>query len=86
MSRRNKALTDFANESYVLMHPADCKKYGVQDGDKVKISNKRGDLETVIKKSESVAEGELFMPFHYPESLVNKLTRGDLDPYSKIPP
>jgi len=86
MSRRNKSLTDFENESYVLMHPEDCKKYGLHDGDKVKISNKRGDLETVIKESEQVAAGELFMPWHYRESLVNKLTRGDLDPYSKIPP
>ncbi|MBS3773614.1 MAG: formate dehydrogenase subunit alpha [Bacteroidales bacterium] len=86
MSRRNKALNDFANETFVLMNPADVKKNGFRDGDQVKLSNKRGELETMIRESESVAEGELFMPFHFRESLVNKLTRGDLDPHSRIPP
>jgi formate dehydrogenase alpha subunit len=86
MSRRNKALNDFANETFVLMNPEDVSKNGFRDGDKVKLSNKRGELETILRSSESVAEGELFMPFHYRESLVNKLTRGDLDPHSRIPP
>ncbi|MFP4620108.1 MAG: formate dehydrogenase subunit alpha [Bacteroidales bacterium] len=86
MSRRNKALNAFANQTFVLMNPADVSRNGLRDGDKVKISNKRGELETYLRASESVAEGELFMPFHYRESLVNKLTRGDLDPYSRIPP
>lgn len=86
MSRRNKALTDFANESFVLMNPVDVRKKGLTEGDKVRISNKRGQLETYVRSSDHVAEGELFMPFHFNESRVNKLTRGDLDPYSRIPP
>ncbi len=85
MSRRNKSLTDFANDSYVLMNPLDVKKNGLKDGDKVKIYNNRGELNTIINSSEYVAEGELFMPFHFHESPVNKLVRGELDPYSKIP-
>jgi predicted molibdopterin-dependent oxidoreductase YjgC len=86
MSRRNKALNDFANHSFVLMNPTDAEKNGFDDGDKVKISNNRGELETNIQISDGVAEGELFMPFHYSEAQVNRLTRGELDPYSKIPP
>jgi formate dehydrogenase alpha subunit len=86
MSRRNKSLTDFANEAYVLMHPDDLKKNGLKDGDRVKLSNVRGELETTIQASDGVTRGELFMPFHFSEGLVNKLTRSELDPYSKIPP
>jgi len=86
MSRRNKSLNDFANEAYVLMHPADLKKNGFKDGDRVKLSNKRGELETVIRENDGVTEGELFMPFHFSEARVNNLTRSDLDPFSKIPP
>lgn len=86
MSRKNKALTDFANESYVLMNPADVRKNGFSDGDRVRLFNKRGKLETMVRESTEVAEGELFMPFHFSESLVNKLTRSDLDPSSRIPP
>jgi predicted molibdopterin-dependent oxidoreductase YjgC len=33
-----------------------------------------------------VAEGELFMPFHFEEAPVNRLTRDELDPFSRIPP
>lgn len=86
MSRRNKSLTDFANEPYVLMNPIDAEKNGLKEGEKVRLSNNRGELETWLKPSDEVAEGELFMPWHYHESPVNKLTRGELDPYSKIAP
>jgi predicted molibdopterin-dependent oxidoreductase YjgC len=40
----------------------------------------------VLKVSWEVLPGELFMPFHYSESPVNRLTRDELDPYSKIAP
>ncbi len=84
MSRRNKALTDFANESYVLMNTGDVVKFGLNDGERVKVSSKQGDLETTLIASDQVAEGELFMPWHYSEARVNRLTRSDLDPFSKI--
>lgn len=86
MSRKNKSLTDFANKPYVLMNHADAEKNGLKDGDKVRLSSNQGELETYLQCSDQVAEGELFMPWHYFESPVNKLTRSELDPYSKIPP
>ncbi len=84
MSRKNKSLTDFINESYVLMNPGDVIKFGFMDGKKVKVTSKQGELETTLQASDHVAEGELFMPWHFSESPVNKLTRSDLDPFSKI--
>lgn len=86
MSRKNKALTDYANEAFLLMHPDDVKKTGLQEGDWVRVSSKRGMLETRLQVSDHVLPGELFMPFHYGEAAVNKLTRDELDPYSKIAP
>jgi formate dehydrogenase alpha subunit len=84
MSRKNKSLTDFANESYVLMNPGDVLKFGLTGGERVKVSSKQGELETTLQSSDQVADGELFMPWHYSESPVNRLTRSDLDPFSKI--
>ena len=84
MSRKNKSLTDFANESYVLMNPGDVIKFGFLNDDKVRVTSKQGVLETNLQSSNQVAEGELFMPWHYSESPVNRLTRSDLDPFSKI--
>jgi predicted molibdopterin-dependent oxidoreductase YjgC len=86
MSRRNKALNDFANEAYVLMHPDDAARFALAEGSRVRLSNTRGELDTTLRISSEVSPGELFMPFHYSESAVNRLTRDDLDPHSKIPP
>lgn len=86
LSRKNDALNAFANESYVLMHPNDAQKNKLTNGIKVKLISPRGELETTLKISEEVLEGELFMPWHFSESLVNNLTRDELDPHSKIAP
>jgi predicted molibdopterin-dependent oxidoreductase YjgC len=86
MSRRNKSLTDFANQSYVLMHPDDAAKMRLAEGERVNIASRQGKIATRLNISKEVQPGELFMPFHYNESPVNRLTRDDLDPYSKIAP
>jgi formate dehydrogenase alpha subunit len=86
MSRRNKALTDFANQSYVLMHPDDVTKLGLKEGQGVSVASRQGEIDTQLKVSDEVLPGELFMPFHYSESPVNRLTRDELDPHSKIAP
>lgn len=86
MSRRNKALNDFANEAYVLMHPDDAQKCGFRNGEMVKITSRRGEIETALRISNEVLQGELFMPFHFSEAPVNRLTRDELDPYSRIAP
>jgi formate dehydrogenase alpha subunit len=86
MSRRNKALTNFTNNPYVLMHPNDASKLGIKHGEKVRITSERGTLETHVRIADEVLEGELFMPWHYTEAQVNRLTRDELDPYSRIAP
>ncbi|MGM0572275.1 MAG: molybdopterin oxidoreductase family protein, partial [Bacteroidota bacterium] len=86
MSRRNKALNDFENAPYVLIHPDDADHLAINDKQCVRLTSRRGTLETVTHISDQVLRGELFMPFHYPEASVNRLTRDELDPYSKIAP
>lgn len=86
MTRRTKALTDFANEAFVQINPGDAVRYGLTDGSRVRIESRRGELETIVRISEDVLEGELFMPWHFTESQVNRLTRDELDPYSRIAP
>jgi formate dehydrogenase alpha subunit len=86
MSRRTKVLRNFVDAAFVLMHPNDAIKYGFEDGEKVNIESRRGELNTVLRVSDEVLEGELFMPWHFNESQVNRLTRDELDPYSRIAP
>ena len=86
MSRKNDVLNRFANESYVLMCPADAAKHGFRDGECVRLTNERGSLTTTLRIGTEVADGELFMPWHFAESRVNNLTRAEMDPDSKISP
>lgn len=86
MSRRNKPLTEFTDEHYVIMHPYDAQKLGVKHGQKIRITSKRGSLLTYVRIADEVLQGELFMPWHYTEAQVNRLTRDELDPYSRIAP
>ena len=84
MSRKNESLNAFANSPYLLMNENDADKLGFADGEIVRVTSARGEVQTQLRKSKEVAEGELFMPWHFSEALVNNLTRGELDPYSKI--
>ena len=68
------------------MHPEDAMKLDFKHGERVKILSRQGEINTILTVSEQVLPGELFMPFHYSESPVNRLTRDELDPYSKIAP
>jgi formate dehydrogenase alpha subunit len=86
MSGRNDSLNQFVNKSYVLMNPADVRKYGLKTLEHVRVWNDRGELKSVLHESDEVAEGELFMPWHFSEALVNNLTSNELDPFSKIAP
>jgi predicted molibdopterin-dependent oxidoreductase YjgC len=59
---------------------------GLTDGELLAIYNERGEINVKLKVSNDVLEGELFMPFHFPEAPVNALTRDELDAFSKIAP
>jgi len=86
MSGRNNALNQFSNRSYILMNPADVRKCGLKNMEPVKVWNDRGELRSFLQESDEVAEGELFMPWHSSDAMVNNLTRNELDPFSKIAP
>ncbi|MFZ7125467.1 MAG: formate dehydrogenase subunit alpha [Desulfobacterales bacterium] len=86
LSRRSPVLTDFANRSYLLMHPDDVERIGLKNGSRVEVASRQGAVTTRLEASRDVRPGELFMPFHFSESPVNSLTRDELDPDSKIAP
>ncbi|MGO8695659.1 MAG: formate dehydrogenase subunit alpha [Rectinemataceae bacterium] len=86
LSLRCPSLRAFAKASYVLVNPADADRLGLVQGERVRLSSRRGELETELRIDPGVSAGELFMPFHFPDALVNRLTRDELDPSSKIAP
>ncbi len=85
MSRRSPTLNARAPEAYVEMNIEDTKKLGLADGEKVKVKSRRGEIEIKVKVTHRVSKGLIFIPFHFEEAPVNKLTIAALDPIAKIP-
>jgi len=85
MTRRSQALNECAPECLVEINRQDAAKLGVESGDMVKLSSRRGAVTTRVAVGESTEAGMVFMPFHYFEAAANKLTIAALDPVAKIP-
>ena len=85
MSRRSKPLSEIVPEGFLEINPADWEKVKANSTGWVKISSRRGQIETRVKTTDRVPEGTVFMPFHFKESAANILTNDALDPVAKIP-
>ncbi len=85
MTRNSPHLHREMPEAVLEMHPEDAKRFGVSDGDVVRVSSRRGSITTKIQVTDRIGKGVLFMPFHFAESAANVLTNTALDPVCKIP-
>ena len=85
MSRRAEALNAFVNEGYAEIHPNDAARLGLEQDGLVRVRTRRGEITTKVKATEMVAEGSVFVPFHFAEAAANRLTNDALDPKAKIP-
>ncbi|MCX8052791.1 MAG: molybdopterin-dependent oxidoreductase [Armatimonadetes bacterium] len=85
MSRRSEVLDCLVSVGVIEINPSDANRLGVQDGDFVKVSSRRGSIEIGAKVTERVASGTAFLAFHYREAPANRLTIAALDPVAKIP-
>jgi formate dehydrogenase alpha subunit len=63
----------------------DAERFGLKEGDVVKITSRRGDLTTPVQPGDIVPEGSIFMDFHFREANPNVLLGTSLDPVSKTP-
>ena len=85
MSRRAPGLVEKAPECRVEMAAADAARYGIADGQEVRLRTRRGKITAKAQISDKAVPGTIFLPFHYAEASANKLTNAALDPVSKIP-
>jgi len=85
MSRRSEALNAYVNEGYAEIHPNDVARLELHDGETVRVRTRRGEIETKVMATQRVAEGSVFIPFHFVEGPANRLTNDALDPKAKIP-
>jgi len=85
MTRRSSSLVKYLNEAYMEMNPDDMKRLNIADGEKVRVSSRRGSIVIKAVASERVFPGLVFIPFHFAEAAANMLTNDALDPVAKIP-
>ncbi len=85
MTRNSKQLAFEVSEGFLEIHPSDADMLDLQEGNWIKVASRRGEIETRVMITERVEKGVVFMPFHFEEANVNKLTNPALDPIAKIP-
>ena len=85
MTRRAVGPNERCPESLIEIHPADAVKFGVNDGQMVKVTSRRGTVEAKAQITQKSPQGTIFMNFHFAEAAVNLLTNSVLDPIGKIP-
>nr|MBP8255779.1 molybdopterin-dependent oxidoreductase [Opitutaceae bacterium] len=85
-TRRIGKLVDQYPEPLLEIHPQMAAKYGIQDGDLVRVATRRGSAEFPAQLVETIRPDTVFIPYHWPgRKSANQLTSGELDPISKIP-
>jgi len=85
MTRRSLGTSELCPESLVELNPADAAKFGISDGQMVKVTSRRGSVKAKTRVTEKSPQGTIFMNFHFAEAAVNLLTNPVLDPIGKIP-
>ena len=85
MTRRVPELYKAMPDAWIYMNPADAKKRGLQRGDVVKTSTRRGEIELRVETRgrNKPPAGLVFIPFFDEHRLVNKLTLDATCPISK---
>lgn len=79
-------LNDLAPEAWVDINPADALALEVKSGDRLSISSPRGRVDNiVVRVTQTVREGNVFVPFHFNTQLINTLTPSLFCPKSGEP-
>jgi len=71
--------------AYVEVNTADAKRLGINNGDPVKLKTRRDEMVLPARVSDVCLPGLVFVPFHYADKLINKLTFDAFDKGSKQP-
>lgn len=85
MTRRARVLDALEPEAVASLAPAELAKYGLEPGDDLTITTRRGSITLVARVDPQMPEGMVFVPFCYVEAAANILTNPALDPFGKIP-
>jgi formate dehydrogenase major subunit len=84
MTRRSTVLDALESGPTVSLHPSTLERLGLQPGQCVHVSTRRGSIDLTGRADEAVPPDMVFIPFAYVEAAANLLTNPALDPVGKI--
>jgi len=85
MTRKSPLLERETPNGVLFIHPCDASPLGIRQGTPVRISSRRGKVETRAVLSEELPEGTVAMPYHFREAPSNQVTNNAQDPVTKMP-
>lgn len=85
MTDKTEGLNEISGHSFIEINTEDAERIGIKDGDRVKVSSRRGSIETTANVSGKTNPGECWMPFHFLDGGANCLTSDALDSISSTP-
>ena len=72
--------------AWVEMNPRDARRLRLKPQDRVDVVSRRGRVRGVeLRVTETIAPGQIFVPFHYAEANANQATQSAFDPISREP-
>jgi predicted molibdopterin-dependent oxidoreductase YjgC len=93
-TKRVPELNISAPEGFVEINSADAQSLGIRDGEKIRLTSRRGWIIVSAHLNEVVRPGQIFIPFHFGDldpseahlkQAANHLTLNWVDPLSKQP-
>ena len=89
-TRWSKNLNGRAPEPHLEVNPVDARRFGLRDGDFAEVRSRRGEAVAQVRVTAEIAEGSVFLPFHWGRGdghykAANNLTHHAVDPLSAQP-
>jgi assimilatory nitrate reductase catalytic subunit len=85
-TRRVASLVEAAPRAFVELHPHLAERLEIADGERVRVSTRRGQAWLRARVTDTVRADTVFVPFHWAgKQRANSLTDARLDPVSKMP-
>ena len=85
ITRRASVLDRLEPEAVANLAPRTLRALGIEPGEKVRVTTRRGAIELKARADGAVPEQMVFVPFCFAEAAANTLTNPALDPIGKIP-
>ncbi len=85
MTGKTAEIDIISPEALAEVNPVDAEKYGIQEGDWIRMTSRRGSVEMRATITDRSQEGTIFTTYNHIEALVNFLTLDALDRLSRTP-